>query len=319
MRRSRVISSRYGRRDIVSRRKRASQLQQGLKGSNHAVVTMHTLRIRANTTLRLTGAGLFLLFAACSRQSATTTTPAPAPSPRQPVANVIADGSALLRAMHDRYPRWYRTVTFVQKTTISRPSGELIQTWYEAGSLPGRLRIDTDIATKSGTLFARDSIYTFASGKLVRADSGFNELLILGFDVYAQPPQRTEALLRQRGFDLSRIRETMWQGQPVYVVGAADGDTTTKQFWVSKRDLLFVRLLEKGAQGAVDIRFDKYVRAGQGWIAELVTQLVNGKPRVIEEYSDVHVDVQLNESLFNPADWATTGHWAKPSPPRRNR
>jgi hypothetical protein len=280
---------------------------------------MHTFRTCTYTTLRLAGVGLFLFVGACNKQSTAAATPAPEPAPRQPAANVISDGSALLRAMRDRYPNWYRTVTFVQKTTISRPSGELLQTWYEAGSLPGRLRIDTDIATKSGTLFARDSIYTFASGKLVRADSGFNELLILGFDVYVQLASRTEAILRRRGFDLSRIRETTWQGQPVYVVGAAEGDTTTKQFWVSKRDLLFVRLLEKGAQGPTDVRFDKYVRVGKGWIAELVTQLVNGKPRVTEEYSDVRVDVTLSESLFDPAEWATTGHWAKPSSPRRNK
>lgn len=266
-------------------------------------------------TPRLLVVGL-LFFAACHRQPETRP-PAPAtPRPQEPAKVVVTDGSSLLRAMRERYPNWYRTLTFVQKTTLYRPSGgELNQTWYEAAALPGRLRIDTDLGAKSATVFARDSIFSVSGGKLVRADTGLNELLVLGFDVYAQDAARTAAQLRRLGFDLSRIREDTWRGKPVYVVGAARGDTLTKQFWVDKENLLFVRLLERSPRGPVDLRFDRYQKLGQGWIAMEVLQLVGGKPSLREVYTDPRADVSLPDGLFNARQWPTA-HWAKPSPPR---
>jgi hypothetical protein len=213
--------------------------------------------------------------------------------------------------MHDRYvDKWYRTLTFVQTTTLTRGGGPIVQTWYEAADLPGRLRIDTNLGTKSGALYARDSVYSFADGKLVRADTGYNELLVLGFDVYTQSPARTDAVLRHLGFDLSKIREATWHGDPVYVVGAARGDTDSKQFWVDREKLLFVRLLEKTPRGYTDFRFNKYERAGSAWIAAEVEQLVNGNRVLLEEYRDIKPGVPLPVSFFDPREWATSKHWS---------
>jgi hypothetical protein len=219
------------------------------------------------------------------------------------------DGPALLVAMHERYPKWYRTLTFVQKTTIYRPGGELVQTWYEAASLPGRLRIDTDSASNSGQLFARDSVFAFANGRVARAGAGVNELLILGFDVYTQAPERTARQLTSLGFDLSKTHDTTWQGKHVLVVGAAAGDTTAKQFWVDRDNLLFVRAIASTPRGRTDVRFERYERVGSGWIATEVAQFVNGRPSLREEYSDVRVDVPLSDALFDPARWSTTTRW----------
>jgi hypothetical protein len=211
--------------------------------------------------------------------------------------------------MHDRYPSWYHTVSFTQKTTINPPSGgEIVQTWYEAARLPGRLRIETDPASKTGSLFVGDSLYRFNSGRLVSTTDDMNELLLLGFDAYVQPAARTEAQLRARGFDLSRFHEGTWQGKEVYVVGAGRGDTTSKQFWVDKESLLFLRLIESTPLGHSDIRFENYRKVGTGWIAERVEQLVNGKRRLVEEYSNVRVNDPLPESLFDPRTWATASH-----------
>jgi hypothetical protein len=206
-------------------------------------------------------------------------------------------------------------VTFTQRTTLVAPSGgEIHQTWYEAGVFPGKLRIDSDLASRSGTLFARDSIYAFSQGKLVSAEPGLNELLVLGFDIYAQSSARTDAALRNLGFDLSRFHEGTWQGKQVYVLGAARGDTSSKQFWIDRDNLRFVRLLEHGRQGHVDIRFNKYQPAASGWIATEVVQYVNGSRRLLEEYSDVRTNVSLSDALFDPKQWATVHHWAMSGP-----
>jgi hypothetical protein len=260
-----------------------------------------------------------LLLVACQPQSAppaTPATPAPAPGPPpqraprvQPARPAIADGHALIAAMRDRYPNWYRTLTFVQKTTIYRNNGQLVQTWYEAASLPGRLRIDTDLAGKSGQLFARDSIFSIVNGRIARADAGLNQLLVLGFDIYTQPVTRTVQQLTTLGFDLSKSHEDSWQGKRVLVVGAAAGDTTTKQFWVELDDLLFVRYIGANARGRTDVRFDRYERLAGGWIAKEVLQVVNGRSSLREEYADVRAGMALSEALFDPRQWSTVPHW----------
>jgi hypothetical protein len=231
-----------------------------------------------------------------------------------PTVTAITGTPSLIRAMRDRYEgKWYRNLTFVQKTVVGLASGTQLppQTWHEAGILPGRLRIDTDLASKSGVLYAGDSVYRFTNGKLVRADTGTNELLVLGFDVYAQSAARTETVLRRSRFDLSKFHEGTWQGKPVYIVGAARGDSTSKQFWIEKERLLFVRLLMNTAQGRTEFRFNKYVPAGSGWIAMEVEQYVNGKRRLHEEYSNVRTNVTLSPAVFDPAQWATAPHWAR--------
>jgi hypothetical protein len=228
--------------------------------------------------------------------------------PATPAPVAITTAPALLRAMHERYAStWYHTITFIQKTTVALPSGgNLVQTWYEAADLPARLRIDTDLGSKGGVLYARDSIFSFAGGRLVHADTGANELLALGFDVYAQPVARSEAVLRRLGFDLSVFHHGTWNGREVYVVGAERGDTISKQFWNDADRLVFVRLLERSRQGYSDVRLDGYAPAAGGWIAEEVAQYVNGKRRLLEQYSDVSTNVALPPGLFDPKQWATT-------------
>ena len=57
-------------------------------------------------------------------------------------------GEEVLQRMHDAYAgKWYRTLTFVQKTTRYRPDGTSnVSTWFEslehAGPGATRLRID---------------------------------------------------------------------------------------------------------------------------------------------------------------------------------
>lgn len=269
-------------------------------------------RFMSRSAPRLFGVGLVVYAAACHRAPPAAPAPAPVPARPQPAAVVtVASGPELIKAMHDRYSnKWYRTITFTQKTTVALPSGgQIVQTWYEAAALPGSLRIDTDLPSKGGVLYAKDSSYTFSAGKLVASAARLNDLLVLGFDVYTQPASRTEYVLEKEGFDLNKLHESEWQGRPVYVVGALRGDSTSKQFWVDRERLLFVRMRENGRQGHTDTRFNYYERYGGGWVATEVVQLVNGKRRLMEQYSGIKTDVPLSPELFDPTKWATAPHW----------
>jgi hypothetical protein len=254
---------------------------------------------------------LFAGAAACHRTTQVGSPPpsAPAPAPPRPAVLDLSAGERILSSMHAMYDgKWYRTMTFVQKTTITTGASTFVNTWYEAAQLPGKLRIDVGEPSRGdGTLYRGDSVYNFTAGKVSSSRADQNDLLILGFDVYTQPVAITAKVLRARGFDLRKSHETTWQGKPVFVVGALAGDTVSKQFWVEKERLLFVRLLDGVTRN--DIRFNQYVRANGGWMAVEVVQLVAGKPRLKEEYSEVRTNITLDPALFVPATWKSARHW----------
>ena len=215
------------------------------------------------------------------------------------------DGETLIRQMRERYEgRWYETLTFVQKTTL--PSGR-VETWYEALSAPGKLRIDiAPLDSQRTLLFRNDSLYEFRGGQRVAAQDLVHPLMVLGFDVYFQPESVTIAKLRALGYDLSRLHETTWQGRATYVVGAQAGDSTTRQFWIDKERLYFVRSLEPAPNDSTktaETRFEKYHEKGGGWLEHEVQFLLDGQLRMREEYGDARVGVALDSLLFRTDEW----------------
>jgi hypothetical protein len=218
-------------------------------------------------------------------------------------------GEDLIRQMRDRYAgKWYRTLTFVQKTTL--PDGK-VETWYEALELPGKLRIDiAPLKDKKTILFRNDTLYQFEDGKLKESRPLVHPLMVLGFDVYGAPPDETIRKLKGLNYDLSKIHQTTWQGRPTYVVGAQAGDTLSPQFWIDAERLYFVRSLEpskKDPSVINETRFDKYIPLGGGWLEMEVLFLSNGKQRVKEEYSQPKADVKLAPALFDPNTWRAPG------------
>lgn len=270
---------------------------------------------RAATVAALPLTALFA-FAAC-RGSAPAPERAPAPATPERVVPRYATGASVVAAMRARYAgKWYNSLTFRQKTARLLANGQWdIQTWYEALRLPGRLRIDFDpVSAGNGVLYARDSTFVASNGRIIRSTPGINDLLLLGFDVYANPPARTEALLRKQGFDLSRVHESTFEGRPMIVVGSLRGDQHRKQFWVDAERLYFVRLLEpdpRDSNKTQDIRFLNYERRDDAWIAPRVEVHSDGKLVFYEDYADIRTNVPLDESIFDPTPWKNPRHWMR--------
>ena len=254
----------------------------------------------------------FGVLAACHGKPAPDT--AATPAARSGIR--YSSGEEVVAAMRARYAgKWYRTLTFRQKTSQLRPNGTWsVQTWYEAIKLPGRLRIDFDpLSAGNGVLYARDSQYVVQSGKVARADAGINDLLLIGFDVYANDPARTVELLTRQGIDVGRVHMSTFQGRSMIVVGALAGDTRRKQIWIDAERLYFVRLVEPARDPTLlrDIRFVNYVRQGSAWIAPRVEIYEGGKLVFYEDYSDIRTDVGLDDDLFDSRKWRTAKHWLK--------
>ncbi|HET7296701.1 MAG TPA: hypothetical protein VFI66_06135 [Gemmatimonadales bacterium] len=227
------------------------------------------------------------------------------------VVGTPPNGRALVAAMHDRYAgKWYHTLSFVQHNTATRPNDSTEHsTWREYAALPGRLRIEFESPdSAAGLLFVRDSQFVFSGGRLTAATAFVHPLMVLGFDVYFDAPDRTAQRLEQLGFDLSTVHDDTWEGRPAYVVGAKAGDLRTRQFWVDKERLVFVRMLEPGRRDTTrisDIRFDRYQRVGAAWLSAEVAFLVDGQQRWLEQYTEIATGAPLPDALFDPAQWPT--------------
>jgi hypothetical protein len=219
-------------------------------------------------------------------------------------------GKELIRQMHDRYAgKWYHNLTFTQTTSFpDRPA----ETWYEAGTIPGKLRIDiAPLDSMNAFMYVGDSAIVFQGGKRVAAHQDRNLLMTLGFDVYGQPPETTMAQLEAQSVDLNKIREDSWQGTKVWVVGAGKGDTTSTQFWIEQERLLFVRLIEahenkknpSAPPNLLDITFENYQPLEKAWVAPRCVIKVNGKEVQREDYRDIRANVKLQSNLYDPKSY----------------
>lgn len=230
------------------------------------------------------------------------------------LAKKITTTEGLIQVLQKRYAKsWYKTATFVQKTTnIDKDGKQKVEIWYEALSVPGSLRIDfTPIKDGNGILFTNGQVYSFKNGKLENTRPYVHPLMILGFDMYRLPQADVLEKLKGLKFDLTIFREDTWQGRPVYVVGAKAGDLHSPQFWIDQKNLYFVRMLRPvGRDGAQtqETQFNKYQKLGGGWMSPEVIFLVDGKIATTEEYSELKANMTLNSKLFDPQFFATM-HW----------
>ena len=221
-------------------------------------------------------------------------------------AQEIRDGEALLRAMHDRYANnWYETLTFQQDSITHNADGtDTTEVWYEAVMLPGKLRIDIgQLNSGNGTLVADNTLMRFRNNEITVSRPFVHMLLVLGFDVYRQKAETTIERVKGQAFDLFKVHEDTWEDQPVYVVGADKGDLKSKQFWVEKKRLLFVRLIQPDERDPAkinDSRFADYRQLSVGYVAARVEFYADGKNVFSEIYSNIKVNPKLDPAFFDP-------------------
>ena len=247
-----------------------------------------------------------LLFAAAGCSANTNSTNGASASARS-----ITTGVDVITAMHDRYAgKWYKTLRFRQTVVQTRAGVAQPSTvWLEHAVIPGYLRIDqAHDYNGTGVIYAPDSVYSFNKGSLVRRSKGRNPLMTLGFDVYGNPAATTVRVLQEEGYDLTKLRSDTWQGKDVWVVGADAGDLHSKQFWIEKDRLLFVRAFEPAGQGGTqttEYQFNKYQPLDGGWIAVNCTFFRDGVEIMREDYFDIEANLKLPAGIMDPAQWST--------------
>ncbi len=207
--------------------------------------------------------------------------------------------------MHDRYKdSWYKSVVFKEHAITLNPDGSsTTEVWDEALQLPGKLRINRGPSSEgNGFIFIGGTLTTFQKGKATGPRPYVHMLLVLGFDVYRQDPKTTIDQTKAQGFDLTQIHEEKRDGQDVYVVGAAKGDSKSKQFWIEKKRLLFVRLIEPAPDDSMkihDTRFLDYRKLSTAWISARVEFYVDGRNAFNEDYFAIKANAELDPVLFD--------------------
>jgi hypothetical protein len=248
-------------------------------------------------------------------QSGGTTVPTPAPATK-PVATRSASSvratssSGLIKAMHDRYDgKYLKTISFLQNNTAYTTTGqEQKSQWYEHIEVPGKLRIAFLPATqKSGLVQIDDRVASFDNGIRVDFRPSVNPLLLLTADVYVAPVATIMRELDTLHVDGDTFRDDTWEGQPVYIVGAKAGDTTSNQLWVDRGELRLVRFIQSQRVGerttVSDIRVKGYKEIGGFDVPTEFLVIRNGRPVWREEYADVRINADFPTGTFDQATW----------------
>lgn len=222
----------------------------------------------------------------------------------------VTSSSGLIKAMHDRYGgKYLKTMRFLQNNTRYTTTGEEQKSqWYEHMELPGKLRIAfLPASQKSGLVQVDDRVASFDNGIRVDFRPSINPLLLLTGDVYVAPVAQVMRALDSLSVDAEIIRSDVWEGDPVYVMGAKAGDSTSNQLWVDKDNLRLVRFIQRSRMGertiVSDIRVSGY-REIEGFDVP-TTFLVfrNGRPFWREQYTDVRVNEVFPPGTFDQARW----------------
>ncbi len=221
-------------------------------------------------------------------------------------APAASPGEAVVRSAYAMYAKtWYKNAQWVQRTT--QQGAQQLETWYVSMQPPGLLRADVAPGvTGRAFIYRADSLYQFGHGQLRTSTASVEPLFVLLHDLHSAPPEKTIRMLKTFGFDLARTHEATWNGTRVIVVGASASDSSSNQFWLEKRRMILVRLIERNGQDPrrpLDAQIFGYEKAGGGWLEREVRVFLGREPTMLEEYTDVVVDAKLEPDLFEPVPY----------------
>lgn len=118
-------------------------------------------------------------------------------------------------------------------------------------------------------------------------------------------------MLEDYGYDTRVFRSDTWNGQPVYVLGAGEGDERTAQFWIDAEHFYLVRRISTtSGNNVLDVHYSDHTASGGGWVEQTVKFYLDGRYIQLEYYQQIDTDPDLPESLFDPKAFGKE-HWYK--------
>lgn len=213
-------------------------------------------------------------------------------------------GTDVLGFLHETYKNGpCKAYTFSQKNTHYRNDSVIGNSeWQEAIEFPDKFRIDFgNKALGNFVIFKNDSSYRYKNGELKTKKPDANTLLLLLGGMYYRSLEDVLARLEKAGYNTTILSKQRLNRQKVYVVGAAKGDVSSNQIWISKKTWRVVRIIEKtGENSSMDISFDRHQAHCKGYVESKVTFKRNGKTEQVEEYEAIKTVENFPDDVFNP-------------------
>ncbi|WP_125077678.1 LolA-like protein [Rufibacter latericius] len=213
-------------------------------------------------------------------------------------------GQEVLKKMHAKYQGKFDPYFTFDQTAVSykSPTDSSSQVWHEAIAFPGKLVIKFGEFEKgNGALFAQDSQYVFKDNVLQNRSRRVHEVLVLGFDVYHQPVERTIGQMQEAGIDLSKAFSTTWQGRKVYVVGVSSLDEKASHFIIDQEKLWVLQTVRQTGERRNTVELKGYQNVQGNWIATDLTFYLNGAKTLHEVYYNMRFPKTLPDHLFTVA------------------
>jgi hypothetical protein len=226
------------------------------------------------------------------------------------------DGKYVLHKMYHRYHgHWQRSVRFIQQTErFINDTVTTKETWYETIVYPRSFRIDLgEPDQRNCVIYRNDSAYVFRKGALSRSRVDSNDLLyLLGGMYHASSLNDVTTRLAAMHYDLSKSYYTRWRGRDIYVIGAAGIGDRANQLWVESKHYRIVRVMTFDNGAPEEIVMEGHKRLGhKKWTETRVAFYRSGRLLQLETYSDIVVNEEIDERIFDPAaPWQW--HWYAP-------
>lgn len=223
----------------------------------------------------------------------------------------MKSGNDVIAAMYKKYDggkKWYRNFSFTQDAFFYRNDSVIKkEVWHEVGSFPGYLAIKFDTKdSKDGVIFAVNKVYGIKDGIAKEPKAFIHDLILVGFDAYFLKPEITCRLLDSLGYNLKEIRQDVFDGRKVYVVGAKAGDENSSQFWIDAERWYMHRIIYRKRDNVTDCVFSDYEKVEGNWVAKKVVFKHEGKIQMIEKYYDLKFPKTINADFFNPIKFVNT-------------
>ena len=217
--------------------------------------------------------------------------------------NKIEDGSDVIHLMKKKYNNSYiKNFTFSQHVTEYENDSIVHKTvWHEAYSYPHNLIIKFEnFDNGSGYVYNRDSLYIMNDHKIDSKMKKANDLIVMGFDVYEQPFEKTSNMLKEMGYDINKFFETEINGKEVYCIGAESETDSLHKFYIDKENLCLIKNVKYYESGIWETVLADYKEINGKTIATSVLFYFNGELSMTEEYYDIKFPDSLDSEIFNP-------------------
>lgn len=175
-------------------------------------------------------------------------------------------------------------------------------------SLPGRIRVDLLPASRRTSYVRNRQRFTvFERGRRVSTANRVDLATLMAYDVFAQSIDTTIMWLDVARVRMALLRGERFNGRRVWVVGAAEGDETSPQFWVDASRWRVVRVIQRDprAPGRVsDVRFTEFTDMLDVPVPSRLVVYHDGHLVQEQEIVDLRANPVLPSRVFDLTRWS---------------